>query len=146
MVSPVGVGAIGEVCVDQDGREGVALLDIQYFANAVCEETPYGVVGDPEECTYYVRNSYSQPDKILVFESGAYIAYVLDNYDEVPFEALVWDNEANAGVFYQGVLEFAPPVFFDFNFNRTQVEWVVEPRSGEVVFPRTRRAGKAKVR
>jgi hypothetical protein len=133
--SPVGVVAVGDICVES----GVATLNFQYIANKSCYEPAYGVVGDPVVCEYRVSVSFSQPVRVLPFVNGAYIAYVHEEGDIAPYEALVWDADSDLGVFVDGVFDFVTPLWFYESDEYTRYVWEVSPRSGDLVFPKTRR-------
>lgn len=140
VISPVGVQAAGDLCVE----DGVARLNIQYIVWEYCEEAPYGVIGDSEVCEYRVRVEFREPLRVLPFEKGAYIAYVHEDGNIVPYEALVWDLESDSGRFVDGVFDFVTPLWFYESDEYTRLEWLIEPRSGDLVFPNVRRGAERK--
>jgi hypothetical protein len=135
MISPVGVQAAGDICVE----DGVATLNLQYIVSESCVESPWGVVGEDEVCEYRVRVEFSEPIRVLPFVSGAYIAYVHEDGDIVPYEALVWDAESDSGRFIDGVFDFVTPLWFYESDEYTRLVWEVAPRTGDLIFPQKRR-------
>ena len=131
MVSPVGVVVIGELCV----QSGVATLSFEWMVSRECEETPWGQVGNPENCRYRVGTRLRGPDKVMPFQNGAYVAYVHSPSGVVPYEALTWIEEDGAGRFVSGVFDFVTPLWFYESDEYTRVEWVVQPLRGEVIWP-----------
>lgn len=132
--SPVGLIAAGDLCVEN----GVANFSLDYIVDEQCREAPYGVVGDPPICDYKVKVVFREPLRVLPFVDGAYIAYVHEG-NVVPYEALVWDADADQGVFIDGVFDFVNPLWFTESDGFTRIVWVVEPRSGDLIFPKIRR-------
>lgn len=136
--SPVGVQAIGDLCVDG----GVATLSIDYIVNEVCNEPAWGARDQAPTCKYYVRVAFNEPARVLPFVDGAYIAYVIESGDIAPYEALVWDADVFRGRFIDGVFDFVSPLWFYESDQYTRVTWEVKPLFGEVIFPRVRRGSR----
>jgi hypothetical protein len=131
--SPVGVVAAGDVCVE----DGVARLNIAYFVIEQCQETAWGMIGDDETCTYYVKTVVQEPLHVLPFEQGSYIAYVSEQVDGetvLRFEALT--SFEDAAYFTTGAFLFTPPLFYELDNRYTRVTWEISKRKGDLVFPR----------
>jgi hypothetical protein len=131
-VSPVGVVAAGDLCVEGE----VATLNIKYIVNRRCED------GAPPVCEYRVTVPFQEPIRVLPFVQGAYIAYVHNDNSTAPYEALVWDLEADEGLFIDGVFDFVTPLWFYESDEYTRLVWKVSPRSEELIFPRARKGAR----
>lgn len=132
MHSPVGLTAVGELCVDAD----VATFQLTHFGEMSCDAPPWsGGSGEPV-CTMILRTKINVPPRVLPWNGGSYLVQIVDVSEAAQiiskFEALTYDHLSGDAVFTEGALLYIPPLFYEDHDGYTRTTWAVSQLTAPV--------------